>query len=84
MRRKINLNGSSQESLIEDYRKASKSVDDAIRNICQILPHKRDYQINEHSHEDFEEDRKEHIQIIEDLRQVRDYLNECLVSIGKQ
>ena len=84
MRRKINLNGSSQESLIADYRKTLDALNEALENFSKVMPHGRDYQINEHPQEDYEEDRKEHLVNVAKMHDVRHYIHNCILSIGTQ
>ena len=84
MRRKININGSSQESLVEDYQKALNALSDCLENMSTVMPHGRDYLMNEHPQNDYKSDRQEHLNNVVKIHEVRQYLHNCIVSIGTQ
>jgi hypothetical protein len=39
----IHLNGTSQEALIDDARTAYSALDEAVKALCRMHPHGRDY-----------------------------------------
>ena len=83
MRRKINLNGSSQDDLVNGYRDVATTITEAIEKLCAVTPHGRDYQINNDPN-DYEIDRKEHDEMVRKLQHIRTYAESCMIQIGKQ
>jgi hypothetical protein len=40
----VNLNGTSRDALLDQYRDAYRAINDAIDALCKAAPHGRDYQ----------------------------------------
>lgn len=83
MRRKINLNGSDRDRLVNGYREVATTITEAIEKLCAVTPHGRDYQFNDNP-DDYKMDREEHNEMIRELQHIRTYVENCMVQIGKQ
>lgn len=40
----VNLNGTSKDALLEQYRRSYRAINAAIESLCEGAPHGRDYQ----------------------------------------
>lgn len=66
----VNINGTSREQLLEGYMKARRSLNTAITDLQEIMPHGRDYQY-EGGQVDFRIAHEEHVRRLLALRQVQ-------------
>lgn len=78
----VHLNGTSAEDLIQQYRKAYRATQDALKALAESAPHGRDYYVQ--SDGAFEKARKEHESRAERLRAVSDELLELALQVQDQ
>jgi hypothetical protein len=78
---KVNINGTSQAELEKQCRDAWSAVDKAIDTVMLMLPHGRDYQLNE---SDYKAARAQHESRIRSLIQVKDEIMEIYEGVAAQ
>jgi hypothetical protein len=76
----INANGTHSDVLCKTYGAATDAVRDAIRMVCDIAPHPRDYPTNK----DWSVANLAHARIVVALAKIRDELEESEVQILDQ
>jgi hypothetical protein len=79
MRRKVNLNGSSRESLIEQQRAVMEAVDTLVEKMALATPHGRDYQLNEEG--DYDRDRIEWREKIHEALAIKTYAFDTAMNL---
>lgn len=83
-RLKVNINGSSFQSLWAKAEYAHRSVKGLRDNLANMTPHGRDYQTCDDPQLAFELDRDEHAHMMKITRQLEDYLMRYMVNLDKQ
>jgi hypothetical protein len=78
----VNLNGSSKQSLIEQYLEVYHLVNEALDGACKNAPNGRDYQIGNVDHRDARHEFIEHV--TSKLSDAKDFLVELVTCISLQ
>lgn len=78
----VHLNGTSRESLMDQYRAAYRAVQDALKALANASPHGRDYYVQEDGA--YNRAAREHNERCEKLRIVSDELLEIALAIQDQ